>query len=254
MQKTFAAVTVAALVGFAGAANAADMYSRGGMKDAPVAPVATTWAGFYAGVNGGYAWGDNNPILYRDTGGQGSTIPSLEPSGGFGGGQFGYNWQGFSHPNLVLGFEVDIQGADLSDDFSGNLTTNRGATDVVRASQQIDYFGTVRGRLGYASDKTLVYATGGFAYGNVKNHIVVNGFNMDSDDTQTGWVAGGGIEYKLAPAWSLKAEYQYIDLGSKTITETVSGLPITARDVDAKFSTIRVGLNYHMVPSYEPLK
>ncbi len=86
-------------------ADAADMYrAQGGYRDGP-AYIGTNWSGFYAGVNGGYGWANNNQLV--DPG----WFDGISPSGGFGGGQLGYNWQGLSH--FVLGFETDIQGSGI---------------------------------------------------------------------------------------------------------------------------------------------
>ena len=89
----------------------------------------------------------------------------LSPQGGLGGGQIGYNWQtnSFLGP-LVLGVEADIQGAGMDD--------NR--TDLFpgfQYSQKLDWFGTVRGRVGLATGPTMTYLTAGFAYGNVNTTV-----------------------------------------------------------------------------------
>lgn len=224
-------MTFASVVALA-SANAADMYRApegpGGYKDGP-GYVAVNWAGFYAGVNGGYGWSANTDFL--------------DPTGGFGGGQIGYNWQGMWHPHLVLGVEADFEGADISDSMSAARTS---------AKSELDWFGTVRGRVGYAMDRALVYATGGFAYGSVKNSGCLGGLCGSASETQTGWVAGGGVEYKFAPAWSGKVEYQYIDLDASSLS---GAGPLGLGNEDrSQFSTVRVGLNYHVLPGYEPLK
>src|SRR5258706_16461043 len=117
-------------------ANAADMYRApqgvGGYKDEP-AFVGVNWSGFYAGVNGGYGWNANSF----------ATVPGLlgdlNPSGGFGGGQIGYNWQGvFGHPALVLGIEADFQGADISDSVSASVS-NRQTTLTANAKSTLDW-------------------------------------------------------------------------------------------------------------------
>ena len=137
-----------ALVLAAASANAADIYrpEAGGYKDGPAYVPVNTWTGFYIGANGGYGWNANH-----------HSDDLLDPAGGFGGGQIGYNWQGgFGFgPHLVLGIEADIQGADISDSVAG-------------VKSQVNWFGTVRGRIGYAFDRTLIYGTGGFAYGEVE--------------------------------------------------------------------------------------
>lgn len=233
-------------------AYAADMYVPGpvgGYKDAYV-PV-DTWAGFYVGGNGGYAWGNDLNVSINYNRQDGSPAPSFAPEGGFGGGQIGYNWQGWVYPYLVLGIEADIQGAGIS----GSATdTVSGATAT--AENSLDWFGTVRGRLGYSFGRALVYATGGFAYGGVQDKLSVDPSvikTVSHDHTATGYVAGGGVEYKLTPAWSVKAEYQYIDLGSERLTLTYGGATGTA-NFDHAYDTVRLGINYHFLPTYEPLK
>ncbi len=210
-------------------ANAADIYrpGPGGYKDGP-AYVGVDWSGFYVGVNGGYGWTANTD----------SAVGDLNPAGGFAGGQIGYNWQGglgFGR-SWVFGIEADIQGADISD------------RDVFGDRARMDMFGTVRGRMGYAFGPTLVYGTGGFAYGNVENGVP--GFKVS--ETQTGYVVGGGVEYKLNPAWSVKAEYQFLSLDASSFSGPGAlGAPEKDR---TEVNTVRLGLNYSFGHVYEPLK
>src|SRR5215469_2733213 len=167
------AFTLTSVVALA-SANAADMYvappaGPGGYKDAPYyAP----WAGFYAGVNGGYGWGAQNTVRdLAENANTGTIIAETDahftPEGGFGGGQIGYNWQpvsgggykdgpAFSH--IVLGVEADIQGSGIS----GNATASLDPGLIsAHGSSSLDWFGTVRGRLGYICGNALFYGTGG---------------------------------------------------------------------------------------------
>jgi outer membrane immunogenic protein len=260
MQKTFVAASVAALLGMGAAASAADVYSGGSMKDGPVslyAPVSS-WTGFYAGVNGGYAWGSDSKLSLdgacdnrRRCPGVEELDPStkLSPSGGFGGGQIGYNWQS---GHLVLGVEADIQGSGIGDKRSV-------AGGLINLNSDLDWFGTVRGRLGYASGPLLLYATGGFAYGGIRNEVnftpPVNILFKDHD-TATGLVVGGGYEHKFSPAWSIKTEYQFINLGRNDPIAFGVNLctPGQFKCHDDAFHTVRAGLNYHFGSGYEPLK
>jgi len=124
---------------------------------------------------------------------------------GFAGGfQVGYNWQ-FSR-NIVFGVEADITGTDMNGTPAG-------------LPFHIDYLGTARARLGYTWDRTMLYGTGGFAF----SRAALAGLH----DTDTGWVAGAGIEWAYSNAWTLKAEYLYYDLGAGFDT-----------------SMIRLGANY----------
>jgi outer membrane immunogenic protein len=232
-------------IGGAMTAYAADLY-----RAPPAPPVSyvppviptNTWTGFYAGINGGYGWGSGgNTISYPD----GDQSGRAQPQGGFGGGQIGYNYQTGS---FVFGVETDFQGAGISDRVTGTTANNYDFT----SKESIDWFGTVRGRLGFAFGNALFYGTGGFAYGNVNQRAIYDGDAFASNTTQTGYAAGGGIEYKFTPAWSVKAEYQFIDLGSQSLTDTFN---TTTNPLDTNFQTARIGLNYRFGGGgYEPLK
>jgi len=215
-------------------ANAADL-SAGGYKDGPAVPVAS-WAGFYAGIDAGAGWGQQR---LEDTV---TTFTGVTPGGGFGGGQIGYNWQGGwgYGSSLVFGVEADLQGSDMGDsqaDTAGN-----------RFKSELDYFGTVRARAGYACDRSIYYATAGLAYGGIRNEADIGGVAHISSTTATGYAVGGGIELKTGHNWSIKAEYQYINLGANDPVYT------GGKAVEDDYHTVRVGLNYHVGPGYEPLK
>lgn len=181
-------------------AGAADLSGR---YPAPyVQPVAAfTWTGFYIGANAGYGWGTSN---------------FSDPGGFIGGFQAGYNFQ-FGSP-FVLGVETDIN-------FSG----------MSAGSYSLDYFGTVRARLGYSFDRVLVYGTGGFAYGQGSADF----FGLSSTATQTGWTIGAGAEVGFDRNWSAKLEYLYVDMGSSTFPTLIG--PVTT-GLDANI--LRAGVNY----------
>jgi outer membrane immunogenic protein len=229
-------------------------YEGGSYKDGS-AYVGVNWAGWYAGVNGGYGWSEFDDQLLDHNASE--MFNGLSPSGGFGGGQIGYNWQGIWHPRLVLGVEVDIQGADIGD---SRLDNSNLAKVPVRHASQLDWFGSVRGRLGYASGPALFYGTGGFAYGNVRNDVrfLQSGTEFKADNTATGYTVGGGVEYEINSAWSAKVEYQYLNLGKNDPVRTTDGVPfsnfIGTKVEDDAFHTVRAGVNYHFARGYEPLK
>jgi outer membrane immunogenic protein len=242
-------------------ANAADIYRpdpEGGLyKDGPVY-AANTWTGFYAGVNGGYGWNLRSSSDFQNS-----------PAGGFGGGQAGYNWQsalGFSS-HLVLGVETDIQGAGIGE--TGNVIVKESVNHVFRGPRTIgiksvldanlDYFGTVRGRIGYAFDRTLVYFTGGFAYGGVDNTLTVpanaaspGGATFKNNKVETGYVLGGGLEHKINSSWSVKGEYQYVTLDNGDLTGPTG--TIRSEHDQNHYNIVKVGLNYHLHQDFEPLK
>jgi outer membrane immunogenic protein len=280
MKKTKGAVA-AAIALTALSAQAADITSSGGLKDVPVYTPIYAWTGFYFGVNGGYASSNGGRTLststdwvFADEGGPqsgtfDSTIGKVASSGGFGGGQLGYNVQ---HGSFVFGLEIDAQASNVngktatSIDASGLL---EGLTINAAAKSELDWFATLRARLGYAAGPLLLYATGGFAVGGVKDSLWLSSspnfgsFAFSNNETRAGYTVGGGVEYLISLSWSLKAEYQYIDLGSSRIRGTVlstdnetyvaAGDLSTSR-IDHTYNTVRAGLNYHINQVYEPLK
>jgi outer membrane immunogenic protein len=144
----------------------------------------------------------------------------LSPRGFDAGGIIGYNWQ---FGSWVAGFDADIQGSSGS----GYLTcvavcNGAGATTI---DQKLPWFGTVRGRLGYAVGPALFYATGGAAYGEVKESFTQTAAggattSPSFSHTKSGFAIGGGIESRLdifgllGPEWTTRTEYLYMDLGS----------------------------------------
>jgi len=117
----------------------------------------------------------------------------------------------------------------------------------------------VRGRLGYASGATLLYFTGGFTYGGIEK--VTNAYGLYFRDAKldafaTGYVLGGGLEHKLTPNWSLKAEYQYLNFGTNDVCASPAyqcfGASNPIKDDD--YHTVRLGLNYHVNSGFESLK
>jgi outer membrane immunogenic protein len=167
---------------------------------------AYSWAGPYLGGNLGYAWGsvDNNPT---------------KPSGISGGVQAGYNWQNGSP--WVFGIEGDIQATGADDTFAPWKFSN-------------PWFGTVRGRVGYAFNNVLFYGTGGLAFGELRAET----FGLSESHTNAGWTLGAGAEMGFAPNWSAKIEYLYVDLAD-------SNFVVTGASNGYRFGVIRAGVNYH---------
>lgn len=225
-MKTYLLSSIAALsLVVAGAASAADLPSRKGPVVAPVYAPVFTWTGFYVGGNAGYGFGQ------VDSTNLGVIGQYDDPDGFVGGGQIGYNYQ---YGQFVFGLEADFQGADLK---SRSALIASG----VRASNELNYFGTVRGRIGYAFDRFLPYVTGGFAYGNVNNKITTPFATFTNDNTQYGYTVGAGLEYAFTNNWSAKIEYLYTDLSKESIN--VPGGTFN-QEVATKFSVVRAGLNY----------
>ena len=165
-----------------------------------------SWAGPYLGANLGYAWGsvDNNPA---------------RPSGFEGGVQAGYNWQ---RGPWVFGVEGDIQATGASDTFAPWKFSN-------------PWFGTLRGRAGYALNNVLFYGTGGLAFGELRGQT----FGLTETHTNVGWTLGVGAEVGLGQGWSAKIEYLYVDLNDSNFT-TITGV-----SNGSQFGLVRAGVNYH---------
>jgi outer membrane immunogenic protein len=224
-MKKFAAGCVAFGVLFAAqCAGAADLSVAPLYTKAPpaLAP-AYNWSGFYLGVNGGGGWGHSN----WDT-----SATRIGTSGGLVGGTAGYNYQ-FNN-NVVLGVEGDIDWAHING-------TNTSAGCVAGCTTGDTWLSTVRGRLGYAFGGIMPYVTGGLAVGDIK--ASTPGF-PGASATNTGWTAGGGVEFALPGTsnWTAKAEYLHVDLGRFNCGVNCNGTPTD--NVSAHNDIVRAGVNY----------
>src|SRR5262245_10847 len=248
-------------------ASAADL-----PRKAPVAPPPLpvySWTGFYIGGHVGYGWRNvdtsytplPDPVAF---GALAPTVLGTDVNGVFGGGQIGYNWQ--ASPHWVIGVEADISWSGIKG--SSTLAPVPPFVGVPLAgsylstSTDINWFGTVRGRLGFLVTPTLLlYGSGGFAYGDVDHsaNTFYPGapgaqYPANVSKTKTGWTAGGGLEWAFANNWSAKIEYLYIDLGDESVVANV--LPVNpfgdhvAYSWDTKINTVRLGLNYKFSGPY----
>jgi outer membrane immunogenic protein len=286
----------------AGSALAADLPSRKAPPPAFVPPPpAFSWTGLYGGVNIGYGFGASSSIMGGELiaqrpvyglGGGPLDIPGgawnvpVNLSGVIGGGQVGYNYQW--NPYLVVGLETDVQAADLRANQTAAVGyasgwSNSGILGYMNSNQYVDWFGTVRGRLGLtlpSMPNLMIFGTGGFAYGSVESaHRYTrydNALGLASQasatttSTNVGWTAGGGVEWTPMsfPSWSIKAEYLYTDLGpvnqngagyysgstfaanDASLASGLNGTTVLATNSQAslRFHTARVGLNWHFNP------
>jgi outer membrane immunogenic protein len=258
----------------AGAAVAADVpVAYRPPATAFVTPPVPTWTGFYIGGNLGSGWDRGSSGISAT-----STDPTLAPAlaailaagsypdllspsgkGVIGGGQVGYNWQLASQ--ALIGLEADFQGSGIKG--SADQVMSPGIFDMTTTdvSKSIEWFGTVRGRVGYlVAPQWLLYATGGFAYGQTKTSFSTTDLTVGcvpgpggtlcaagtSSSMRTGWTAGGGVEAQLTPNWSIKAEYLYVDLGASTLSVPTSTLPaiVFSMSTSLREQIARVGFNY----------
>jgi outer membrane immunogenic protein len=192
------------------------------------------WTGFYLGATAGRAWGATNHYV---VGGPNAT-DDFDIKGWLAGGTLGWNWQTGA---FVLGLETDLSASDIN----GRIVGNSGSFGCgLFCRTDVSAFGSVRGRAGYAFDRTLVFVTGGLVYADVEGEIGgpgVPGSITRGSDWRTGWTAGAGIEFAFDPAWSAKIEYLHVDVSDINYSPNFNGVALGA---GARFGLVRFGLNY----------
>jgi outer membrane immunogenic protein len=267
------------------------------LKAPPARSVAVpyNWTGFYLGGEVGGGWSDTTlnyspndqvaaPLLNGNAGIPGQQpFPnvSLQQAGVVGGFELGYNWQFSEH--WLVGAETDFSFSGMRGQANGTSVFVpaapgfAGFTNIVNASQTTDWYGTIRGRVGWlATPNLLLFGTGGFAYGRVDdsaNHVMgsapgnfagdvvgsisaicfanVPCYAGASSAIRTGWSAGGGAEWLFDQHWSAKIEYQFVNLGTETEQLTaLATVPLTTPSsfnisFHEQFHVVRVGLNYN---------
>ena len=260
-QFGWVAGSIFSLVTF-GSALAADLPLKA--PPAPLPPAVYNWSGGYIGGNIGWA---------NSSGGSGETCTSgpatsvgcaivpdsgLHANGALAGVQSGYNWQSGM---WVYGIESDFQvshvkGSSLAIGTFPDVGGGFSPPASYSADQNMDWFGTTRGRIGAAFNNVLIYGTGGVMYGEVQTtqNLQFNSgiiFPAQSNTIRSGWVGGGGIEWAVVQSLSLKFEGLYYDLGS--ITTAATQVPGTSTFTNFKTfgfhgAIARVGFNYKLDP------
>lgn len=236
MKRLLSAAVAVSVLSFAGAALAADLSPPPKVgypvKGAPYVAPLYDWTGFYVGAHAGVGWFQGAADNIAGTG----TANSLSGMGYLGGGQIGYNYQLGS---WVFGIELDMAYTDIRG--KGTNPTLAPLEQIVR----INWFGSAAGRFGVAWDRTLVYARAGVAYGEVKSqaHIPLV-LLAEGKDTRVGWTVGVGAEWAFLHNWTVRAEYDYLDLGTKTVTLTSTTGATTTQDSKATAHMIKLGANY----------
>lgn len=262
-------VAASSLIAFAAPAFAADM--RMPVKAPPPVVAPFSWTGFYVGGNAGYDWGRARingtetapvpPFFAVDVAAvSAAASPRINTSGFTGGGQVGYNWQMNS---IVLGVEADAEAFNLRGRATSTLpfpSTLPGGPAFpptsffsVNSRVSTDWLATFRGRVGWAIDTWLLYATGGAAVTNIGVNQTITllppfVFNASSTTTRVGWTVGGGVEYMFARNWSVKAEYLYLNFGTVNsvgvLTPPFAGFAY-ASSTRLTANIARAGINYH---------
>ena len=251
-------------------------------KAPPAAAPIFSWTGFYGGANVGYSFGTANdafnafvlePVFppCSPIAGGGSFCPaggdSSAMKGAIGGLQAGYDYQ-FGRYLAGIETDIEISGQKGSDSLALGFPNPPFVTPVVLAAsnaENLEWLGTLRGRLGITSDRWLAYGTGGLAYGEVKlnGSAAVTGAPVSGNigscvpagcpfqpfaawtnsQTRVGWTAGLGVERVIGnnDHWSVKVEYLYVDLGR--VSTNFATLPMRpgSLDVGVGGQTIAIG-------------
>jgi outer membrane immunogenic protein len=191
------------------------------------APRPYSWTSVYIGANAGYGFATASETAT----GFGASVTASENLSGFvGGGQLGGNYQIGS---LVFGLEADF-------DYSAQKNTT--TAGIFSATDSIPWVGTLRGRIGYAADRFLIFATAGGAEGKFSTTVTANGFGSFSGSrTHGAWTVGGGVEVGLTENLSAKLEYLYIDTGNINLATNIGGISVAGRVQD---NLVRAGLNW----------
>ena len=239
---------------FAGYASAADLYAPS-LKDGPYVEAPVNWTGFYVGGVGSYSSGNTDypgakpyiapPAPCGDCG-----PPLQDLNGAMLGGTVGYNYQ---FDRFVLGVEGDYSWGDITD-------SKRDGNYIIE-DLKIDGFGTIRGRIGYAVGNFLPYVTGGVSFERMQlgqscpdqasapfGWCHTHGpYNLHDSQWNTGYVVGGGVEWKASERVSLKAEVLYTDFGTETYSlgKMGNGQAMAPIKIDDNQTLLRLGANYH---------
>jgi outer membrane immunogenic protein len=219
--KLTTAVLALALGG--GAAMAADLPA----PEVPMiaaAPVVWSWTGPYAGlfIGGGFD---------GDIDGHHNKKSDDDLNGVFGGGYVGYNWQ---MDSFLLGVETDAGFTGWETDGGGKKNKFKGDVGVI---------GSVRGRVGFAWDRLLLFGTGGFGYADLNvNNAGKNKHNKNDGDFLTGWVAGGGVEFAVTDNVLVKLEYLYYDVGEEWDGKNKKNN--NKKDGQFAINTVKLGVAY----------
>ncbi|WP_336813931.1 outer membrane protein [Bosea sp. MMO-172] len=202
MTKLFRTGLTGLAILLSGAAGAADL-RKIALPPAPDLPALYSWTGVYAGLQGGYAWGDSRVRIGAPGGGFAPVSFRAGEDTAFGGAHAGFNYQ---LGGIVLGVEGDVEALDSRSRFDGIGLS-------ARVSQ--DWQGSARARLGLAFDRWLVYGTGGASFTEYERRVFTPGagFSERLTSARTGWNVGAGVNFAFTDNLILGAEYRYTDFG-----------------------------------------
>lgn len=212
----------------------------------PVLAPLFSWAGGYIGAQAGYLDSDIDlsGVNTASTPPRTMSTSDLNASGAVGGIFAGYNWQ--RSANLVYGVEAEINGTDA--DKSGAGVPSPGFGFIRNGiKSEIDWNAALRGRVGYAMDRTLFYAAGGVAFADVNLDGTAAGGpgTFSYSETLTGWTIGAGVEHAFTDNWVARLDYRYSDYGDDSFTFIAPGSGDLHRfKLDAVTHEVKAGISY----------
>lgn len=236
MSKKKLISAMVAITSLSSAAVAGGDEALGGKGFAP--PPVYSWSGFYVGGHAGLATGDTQgrvPFDFDCDCGLNGISTDYDMDGGIYGGYVGYNHQ---HGSWVFGIEGTYSAADVQGD-----TT---VLAIFGVDRDLDWLATIEGRVGYAFGRSMVYARGGWAWGELETRVDFLGTPiLRGDDTHNGWTAGFGFEHAFGHSIIARVEYSHVDLDTENHALSFGGGGPTIPDyVEAEIDTLRIGVSF----------
>jgi outer membrane immunogenic protein len=258
-MRSVLVVAAAVVVVTTVAGSAADLALK-----APIPVPVSNWTGCYLGAHGGYGWSRDDvsytPLNNALTEDVNPGAVSFNSRGAVFGGQIGCNWQ--TATNWVLGLEGDLAAASITGKTMSEFTSllNSGGLDSFTATTNITGLATIRGRAGYSWGPGMVYVTGGGAWErlevatNLASNAAPGAFatqgpaNVGFD--RWGYAVGAGVEYMIAPHWTLRGEYLYYNFSGSNAFQSITapcggGTCTTNHSIGGNsINEVRFGVNY----------
>jgi outer membrane immunogenic protein len=197
-------------------------------------PSSHDWNGPYIGLQAGYGWQSNNNIDLNQLTFQSFVRFPRDDNGPLGGLHAGYNFAG---GNFLYGIESDLEHAGIKSD---GIQSSISDTD-----KSIDWLGSLRLRGGVTLDRTLIYATGGLAFGDVNMQFTSIPGSISNRELALGWTAGAGVEFALTDSLSANIEYRYTDLANTKSTGDIVGFGPLIFNHENRFQAVRAGVSCH---------
>jgi outer membrane immunogenic protein len=263
-RRSLAIIAAVSTIALTQIASAADLPRKAPAYTPPPPPPVFSWTGCYLGGQIGGGWGHKDFSTDRlnfFTDHPGENFRD-DISGVLAGGQVGCDWQ-FA-PNWVIGIEGAAAWADIKG--STDVATHD-ATGTVEA--KTDFLASVTGRVGWTSDRWLLFGKGGVAWARDKYsfrgltdvpgcmgippQIIAcavepnTPFDFNASETRTGWTVGAGVEWAFLNNWSVKLEYDFYDFGNHQLNfadSTGNNDEVVPVNIDQRIQTIKLGVNY----------